>query len=98
MACLERDGYSVTDHPFWKKDEITTEHRRYLWDPAGLLGSLYSPINALWFQFIGGSSDIQWLEWRTAEDSELVGWPWWALLGGCWVLVGQVRRNLCQGT
>lgn len=45
----------------------------------------------------GGSSDIQWLEWRTAEDSELVGWLWWALLGGCWVLLGQVRLKLCQG-
>lgn len=34
--------------------------------PDGALAPIHLPMNAPWFQFTGGSSDTQWLEWRTA--------------------------------
>lgn len=34
--------------------------------PDGALPTPHQPMNPPWFQFTGGSSDIQWLEWRTA--------------------------------
>lgn len=46
-------------------------------------GIAFLPSKTLWFWFIGGSSDPQWPEWRTAVHADgVVGWGGWAVLAG----------------
>lgn len=91
VNCLEHVGYSMMDHLFVSRRRVKLGHSAG--DVYGILftlresnrgvgGSFYSPRSPLWFQFIRGSSDTKWPEWRIAMSSDLAGWRRWASLGG----------------